>query len=51
MKTEVWYYKYWVIALEGHLGIWVAKWSVLVPAGKTKEARVTRWMASRAKKS
>ena len=47
-KTEVWYCKYWVIALEGHLGIWVAKWSILGgPCGP--EARVRGWMASRAK--
>ena len=48
-KTEVWYCKYWVIALEGHLGIWVAKWSILVVWGNMPEGGVRGWMASRAK--
>ncbi len=51
MKTEVWYCKYWVIALEGHLGIWVAKWSILVPAGKRTDPHLREQMASRAEES
>ena len=48
-KTKVWCCKYWVIALEGHLGIWVAKWSVLGGPPNMPEARVRRWRASHAK--
>ena len=48
MKTEVLYCKYWGIALEGHLGIWVAKWSVLGPDVNETEGGVRGWMASRA---
>ena len=50
MQTEVWYCKYWVIALEGHLGIWVAKWSVVVPRANNKDPQLRDQMASRATK-
>ena len=51
MKAEVLYCKYWGIALEGHLGIWVAKWSILVPHVNKTDPALTEQMASRAEES